>query len=220
MWHALRAELAYLRPSLLGSLGIALLATTIMTTINAVVGGPPAFAAAAIRGMFWMMAPLIVAFVVQAYRTQERRTRLLLAGPLTPRQLALVSVLLPVALGACGTVAAGLSLGIESAITGAFAFETLHIVGYVGGQLLLYTQMGLLLQEAIVSSQQRRLGAAVLGWATLLAGALLFTALSIGAFTHQGPWTWPLLNAGNLVAAVTAMVVTVLLHTGRSDFTR
>jgi len=220
MWHALRAELAYLRPWLVGGLGIALGVTALVTAIFAATEGPPAFAAAAIRAMFPMLASMVVGFIVQNYRTEERRARLLLAAPLTPRQLALLSVLLPLALGVCGSVAAGLFIAIESAITGAFAFESLHIVGYVGGQLLLYTQAGLLLNEALAAGRQGRRGAAVLAWATVFAGTLLLAAVTIAAFAYQGPWTWPLLHAGNLVAAVGAMVVTVLLYTRRTDFTR
>jgi hypothetical protein len=220
MRHALRAELAYVRPGLLGGLGIALGVVALVTAIFAAFGGPPPFAAAAIRAMFPMMASMIVAFIAQAFRNEERRARLFLAGPVTPRQVAVVNVLVPLALGVCGAVAAGLVVSIDSAITGAFAFETLHIVGYVGGMLLLCTQIGLLMQEAIASAQQRRRGAAVAGWATLGLATLLLGALSIGAFAAQGPWTWPLLHAGNLVGALAATVAAVVLYAGRTDFTR
>jgi hypothetical protein len=220
MLHALRAELAYLRPWLFGGLGLALGVATLVTVIFAATEGPPAFAASAIRAMFPMMAPLIVGFIVQAFRNEERRARLLFAGPVTPRQLAIVSVLIPLALGVCGAVVAAGVVAIESAIRGEFVFETLHIVAYVGGMLLLCTEMGLLIQEAVVTSSQRRRGAAVAGWGTLAVGALLLTALSIAAFAAQGPWTWPLLHAGNVVAALAAAAVTIVLYTGRTDFTR
>ena len=62
----------------------------------------------------------------------------------------MVSVLIPIALGVCGTLAAALTLNFDAVITGAFAFETLHIVGYVGGQLFLSILIGLLIQEAVV----------------------------------------------------------------------
>jgi len=219
MRHALRAELGYLRPWLLGGLGLSLAVATLVTFIFATFGGPPAFAAGAIRAMFPMMAPLIVAFIVQAFRNEERRGRLLLAGPVTPRQIAVVSVLIPLALGVCGAVVAGSVVAIESAITGMFAFETLHIVAYVGGMLVLSAQMGLLIGEAIVTTRQRRRGAAIAGWATLFVGALVLTLVTLAAVANQGPWTWPTLHAGNLVATVGAMVVTVLLYEGRTDFT-
>lgn len=220
MRHVLGAELAYLRPWLLGGLGLALGVMTLVTVIFATSEGPPAFAADAIRAMFPMMAPLIVAFIVQAFRNEERRVRLLLAAPVTPRQLAVVSILVPPALGVCGALVAGLVVAIESAIRGGFAFETVHIVAYVGGMLLLSTEMGLLIQEAVVTHRQGRRGAAVVGWTTLLAQAVVLTAASIAAFTMQGPWTWPLLHVGNVAAAIASMVVTVVLYCGRTDFTQ
>lgn len=219
MRHAARAELAYIRPWLLGGLGISLGVVALVTAIFAAFGGPPPFAAAAIRAMFPMLAFMVVAFIVQAFRNEERRARLLLAGPLTPRGLAAVSVLVPVALAVFGFASAGLVVGIDSAITGVFTFETVHIVGYVGGQLLLFAQAGLLIQEAVMASRQRRRRAAVLGWATLLLEAVLVAVVTIAASVYQGPWTWPLLHAANLVAALGAMIATIALYTGRTDFT-
>ena len=221
MWQVLRAEFDYLRPWLLGGLGIALAVMAFVSVVIwATVGGPPAFAASVIRAMSPLVASMIVAFIVQVYRQDERRALLLLAGPVTPRQLAMVSVLIPIAIGVCGTLAAALTLSVDAAITGAFAFETLQIVGYVGGQLFLYTLVGLLIQEAVVSARQRRRRAAVAGWAILFAGALLLTLVTMAAFSHQGPWTWSILHAANLLAAAVAMVGIVCLYTGRSDFTR
>jgi hypothetical protein len=220
MWHTLRAELAYLRSWLLGGLGIALGVVALVTAIFSIFGGPPAFIATAIRAMFPLTATLIVAFIAQAYRTEERRARLLLAGPLTPQQLAVVSVLIPLTVVVCGTVVAGLIVAVESAITGALVGQTLQIVGYVGGQFLLYTLIGLLIHEIVVSGRERRRGAAVAGWATLFGGALLLTVITLGARAFQRPWNWPILHAADLVAAACAMVVIVLLYRRRSDFTR
>ncbi|MBZ0111928.1 MAG: hypothetical protein K8J08_05680 [Thermoanaerobaculia bacterium] len=219
MWQALRAELAYLRPWLLGGLGIAVAVMALVSVIFATFGGPPAVAASAIRAMFPLAACLIVAFIVQAYHKDERRALLFLAGPVTPRQLAMVRVLIPLALGICGMLVAALILSVDSAITGSVAFETLQIVGYVGGQLLLYTQMGLLIQEAVVSARQRRRSAALAGWATLFGGAILLTVVTFAALASQGPSTWPSLHGANLIASAILMVVTVRLYTGRTDFT-
>ncbi len=220
MWQALRAEFAYLRPWLLGGLGIAFAVMALVSVIFATLGGPPAFAASAIRAMYPLGACMIVAFIVQAYHKDERRALLLLAGPVTPRQLATISVLIPLALGVCGMLAATLTLSIDAAITGSAAFERLHLVGYLGGQLILYNLIGLLIHEAVVSARQRRRAAAVAGWTTLIAGALLVTLLTIAASSRQGPLSWPILHAANLFVAAVAIVVTVRLYTGRSDFTR
>jgi hypothetical protein len=131
-----------------------------------------------------------------------------------------VSVLVPLTRVVCGPVAAGLVRAVETAITGMVRGESLHIVGYAGGQLLLCTLIGLLIQEALVSGRQRRPRAAAAGWITLVAGTLLLAAVSFDAQASQGPWTWPILHGAGLVAALGAMVVIVLLYTGRNDFTR
>ena len=85
MWHALRAELAYAQSYLFGGLGIAVGVVALVSGVFYAVGedGPPAHAAAAIRGLLLIIAPMVVCFVVQAYRSEEHRARLLLAGPLT-----------------------------------------------------------------------------------------------------------------------------------------
>ncbi len=220
MWHAFRAELAYMRPWLLGGLGIALGVTALNSVIWATAGGLPSFVAAAIRAMFPIIATMNVAFIAQSYRNQERRARLYLGGPLTPRQLAIVSVVVPLVLCACGTLVAALFLGVESMITGQLVPKTLHIVGYAAGQFLLYPVIGLLIAEAIVCGRQGRRVAAASGWGTLAAAVILLTVVTIGAFTHRWPWTWPLLHVGNLVVALGALVVTVRLYTDRTDFTR
>lgn len=220
MWRILRVELAYLLPWLLGGLGLALGVTTLVTGIFAIFGGPPELVATAIRVLFPMVAAMIVAFIAQAHRTQERRVRLLLAGPSTPGQLAVVSALIPFALGACGALAAGSIVAVESAIRGTIRVVTLHLVGYVGGQLTLYALIGLLIGEVAFCGRQRRRRAAAAGWATLIAGTILVAVVTVGALTDRGPWTWPILHAANLVAAVGTAVVTVSLFTARTDFTR
>jgi hypothetical protein len=222
MWNALRTELAYNRPWLLGGLGLAVGVVIIVSVIFFAVGeeGPPSHAAAGIRGMFLFMAPLIVGFIIQTYRSEERRARLLLAGPLTPRQLAGVKVLLPISLFGMGVLASALMLGLEFLVTGTLALESLHIVGYVGGLIFMGLMIGLVAIEATAAHLQQRHRAAVAGWAGLVVGVLILAALTSAVVFIQGPWSWPVLHLGNLIVAVTAMVITVRLYSGRTDFTR
>lgn len=220
MWQALRAELGYSRPYLLGGLGLAAAVVVIVSVVFFVVGddGPPRFAAAGIRGMFLVMAPMIVGFIAQSFRSEERRARLLLAGPLTPRQIAGAAVLLPVVLFGIGVLAAGLVMGVESLVTGNLELETLNIIGFVGGQLFAYVQMGLLAQEATAAHGQQRLRAAAAGWAAFAATVLLLAGLYLAL--AQQFLTWTHLILGHLIVAVMAMAASVALYTGRTDFTR
>jgi len=117
MWHALRAELAYFRPWLFGGLGIAGLVVVILSTVIRFVGeggGPPIFVVA----MFPPLAGMVVSFIAQALRVEERRARLLLAGPLTPGQLAGVTVLLPPCFVGLSVLAAPLLVGLGVLIAG------------------------------------------------------------------------------------------------------
>jgi len=222
MWHALRAELAYSRPWLLGGMGIAVGVVIIVSVVFYAVGddGPPSHVAAGIRGMFLIMAPMIVGFVIQTLRSEERRARLLLAGPLTPRQLAAVMVLLPAILFAFGVLAAMLVMGADTLVTGNPALESLHIVGYVGGMLFMGMMIGLLAQEATAAHRQRRLRAAAAGWASLVVATFFLGALTAATVFLQGPMSWPTLHLGNLIVAIAAMAATVGLFTSRTDFTR
>lgn len=133
MWQALRAELAYSRPFLLGGFVIALGVTAMLSAIFYFWGGPPSPEASGIRGMHLMMAPLIVAYIIQGHRTEKRRSRLLLAGPLTPRQVTLAAVLVPVVQLGIGVVASALLMALDFLITGSFSGKSLHMVAYVGG---------------------------------------------------------------------------------------
>ena len=223
MWRALRAELAYSRPYLLGGLGLAVGVVFIVSAVFYAVGseGPPSFAAAGIRGMFLVMAPLIVGFIAQAYRSEERRARLLLAGPITPRQLAGAAVLLPAILLAIGVLAAALMLGVESLLTGKLEIETLNLVGFVGMQIFAYTQLGLLAQEAIAARGQQRLRAAAVGWAVFVAVVLLTMPLYLAAARGLlGSLTWIYLILVHLLVAAATMTASVTLYAGRTDFTR
>jgi len=220
MWHALRTELAYFRPWLFGGFGIAVGVSILFSLLIQIDDGPPDFVAVGIRSMFLIMAPMIVGFIVQTYRTEERRARLLLAGPLTPLQLAGVAVLLPIVLSGLGVLASALVLAGGSLVMGQFEFESVHIVGYVGGMMFMMLLLGLLIQESTAAYRQRRLRAAVIGWGGFVVAVLFLTAVGGAVVVLQGPNSWPTLHTGNLIVAVTAMVTTVALYTGRTDFTR
>lgn len=218
MWHALRAELAYSRPFLFGGLGIASGVALIISIVFYFDNDPPNHVATGLRGMFLMMAPMIVGFIVQAYRNEERRTRLLLTGPLTPRQLAGTTVLLPTILFGIGVVAAGFVIGVDALITGRFTLESLNLVGFLGGQLFTYTQIGLLAQEATAAHRQQRKRAATAGWAGFVAAVLLLAAMYVVLAMQSLTWTHIIL--GHLFVSAAAMVATVALYSGRTDFTR
>ncbi|MCP4903321.1 MAG: hypothetical protein GY906_40685 [bacterium] len=220
MWHALRAELAYSRPFLLGGLGIATGVATLLTVVFVAVGddGPPDHVTSGLRGVFLIMAPMIVGFITQSYRFEERRARLLLSGPLKPRQIVGATVLLPVVLFAIGIVASGLVIGVGALVTGRFEYESLNIVGFVGGQLFAYTQIGILAQEATAARAQRRLRASFAGWAVLVVVIVLLAMLYVVLAMELLTWTHLIL--GHLVVSVMAMMASVSLYEGRTDFTR
>lgn len=212
MWHVLRAELAYFRPWLLGALGIAAFVSTLLTILTLFVDGSdgvPGF----VVGMFPIIAGMVVAFIAQSYRSEERRARLLLAGPLTPRQLAGVLVLLPVCLVGLGALFGGLWVAATRWIIGPLEPATLPTLGMFSVQFLAYAQMGPLAQEATAAHRQRRGRAAIAGW-TVFVGAILFLVASqffLGSLYGQ---------LGMLISVVMAMVVAAVLYTGRTDFTR
>jgi len=87
---------------------------------------------------------------------EERRSRLLLAGPLTPRQLAGVTVLLPACLVGLAALAALLKFGLLTLVTGKLELANLGFVGAFTGGFLGYAQMGPLAQEATAARRQRR----------------------------------------------------------------
>jgi hypothetical protein len=165
------------------------------------------------------MAPVILGFVIQALRNEERRNRLLLATSLTPRQLAWVSALIPVIMYAIGILLAALMLALEALITGSLARESMHLVAFVGGMIFTGTLVGLLIQEAVAAHRQGRSRAAIAGWAVFGVVALVFASLQTASVVFQGPATWPLLHLGNLTLAAAALAATVGLAAGRSDFT-
>jgi len=214
MWHALRAELIYFRPWLLGGLGIAAFVSTLLIVLTVFVkdtDGVPSF----VVGMFPIIAGMVVAFIAQSYRSEERRARLLLAGPMTPRQLAGVMVLLPACLVGLGALFGGLWVGLASMIVGTASIEgaTVPTLGMFSVQFWAYAQMGPLAQEATAARRQRRFRAAIVGW-TVFVGAILFLVASqivLGSVFGR---------VGLLAVVATAMVVSAVLYQGRTDFTR
>lgn len=223
MWHALRAELAYSRLPLLTGLGIAVGVVVILSVVFFAVGddGPSAQEAGFLRGIFLVMAPLVTGFVVQGFRTEERRVRLLLSGPVTPRQIAGASVLLPVVFLGIGVLAAGLAIAAGALVAGTVELESLSIVGFVGAQMFAYVQLGLMAQESAVARRQRRSRQALAAWTGFAAAVLLLAVLCLVSFLEwMGSLTWLTVILGHLIVAVAAMAATVELYAGRTDFTR
>jgi hypothetical protein len=212
MWHALRAELAYFRPWLLGGLGIAAgVGGLLMVIIWLVPGadGTPGF----LPEMFLIIAGMVVSFIAQSYRWEEGRNRLLLAGPITPRQLAGVAVLLPACLVGLAALAALLKFGLFALVTGKLQLVNLGFVGAFTGEFLAYAQMGPLAQEATAARRQQRNRDSIVGWTVFVGVVLVLAASMLFRNSIQG-------YLGQLVAVVTAMAVGAWLYEGRTDFTR
>lgn len=212
MWHALRAELVYSRPWLLGGLGIAAFVSILMTVLANVADGAdgvPGF----LSGMFPTIAGMVVAFIAQGYRSEEHRARLLLAGPMTPRQLSFVMVLLPTCLVGLGAVVGAIFVGGTSLLAGPLQEATLPTLGVFAVQFLAYAQMGPLAQEATAARNQRRNGAAVAGWGVFVGAVVCLVATQFILGSAQGIFV-------QLVTVVVAMVVSAVLYQGRTDFTR
>jgi len=212
MWHALRAELAYFRPWLLGALGIAAgVGALLIGIIWFVPGadGTPGF----LPEMFLIIAGMVVSFIAQSYRWEERRARLLLSGPLTPRQLAGVTVLLPACLVGLAALAALVKFGLFALVTGQLDLANLAFIGAFTGEFLGYAQMGPLAQEATAARRQQRGRAAVLGWTVFVGAVLVLAASMLFRDSIQG-------YLGQFMVVVSAMSVTVWLYVGRTDFTR
>lgn len=222
MGHALKAELDYFRAWLLGGFGIAAGVAILVTVIFWLVGeeGPPSHAAAGIRAMFLVMAPLQVGFIAQTFYREERRARLLLAGPLAPRQLAALMVLLPVCFAVLGVVAGGLALGVDALVTGRLQVEAVNMAGFVGGLVFAMLMIALLIQELTAAQRQRRRRSAVAGWAALGVAVIVLGALWAAGLVLQGSWTWTSLHLGNLVVAAASAAAAVELYARRTDFTR
>ncbi len=212
MWRALKAELIYFLPWLLGGLGIAAFVVVLLSVLVRFLeegDGPPMF----VVTMFPFIAGMVVAFVAQGYRAEERRARMLLAGPLTPRQLAGVTVLLPACFIALGALAAAPMIWLATLITGKFQPSDLRIAAGFAGQFWAYAQLGPLAQESTAARRQRRTGAALTGWGVFGIVILILAASQFVMHVIYG-------HLGVAAAIVTAMAVAAALFVGRTDFTR
>ena len=212
MWRALKTELVYFVPWLLGGFGIAAFVVVLLSVLIRFFEtgeGPPMF----VVTMFPIIAGMVVAFVAQGYRVDERRARLLLAGPLTPRQLAGITVLLPPFFVALGALAAIPMAGLATLITGKFEPSDLRIVAGFAGQFWAYAQLGPLAQESTAARRQQRPAAAIIGWAVFVGAILVLAASQFFMHTIYG-------NFGFAMAALAAMGVAAALYQRRNDFTR
>lgn len=213
MWNVLRAELAYSRPWFLGGMGIATGVSALLVGLKWFVEGAddiPTF----LPGMFPIIAGMVVSFIALAYRSEERRARLLLAAPLSLRQLAGVTILLPACLVVAGALVGVVLLGLLSLVTARFDLGNLPVLASLAGQLLVYAMMGPLVQEAVAAKRQGRGRAGLAGWAGLVVALPLLMAPN---------WleSRPVMSAGAYLIVVTMLVVpTFVLHQGRTDFTR
>jgi hypothetical protein len=212
MWYALRTELTYFRPWLLGGLGIAALVVVILSVVTRVLGegdGPPMFVAA----MMPIIAGMVVSFIAQSYRTEERRARLLLAGTLTPRQLGTIAVALPLCFVGLATLAAAPMVWLAELISGTLEPANLMVVAGFAGQFLAYAQLGPVAQEASAARRQGRQAAALTGWAVFIAAILVLVVAQLFQHSIMG-------FTGVAMAVVAAMWVAAALYQGRTDFTQ
>jgi hypothetical protein len=212
MWHALRAELAYFRPWLLGGLGIAGGVVVILSALMRFLDegdGPPIFVIA----MFPTIAGMVVAFIAQSYRVEERRARLLMAGSLTPRQLAGVTVLLPPCFVGLSLLAAPVLIGLGLLIAGKYEPAALGSIGGFTAQFLAYAQLGPLAQESSAARRQGRSAASILGWAVFVATILVLATTQFALHSIAG-------QLAQILAILLVMGVAAGLYQRRTDFTR
>lgn len=213
MWHALRAELAYFRPWLLSGFG---LAAGIVVLLHVLLhffgeGEPvPAF----LHGMFPVLAGMVVAFIAQSYRFEERRVRLLLSGPLTPRQLGWVMVLLPICLVGIGALVAALVMVLGGPAIGEADTRAPLAFGVLTGQFLIYALLGPLIQEAVAAQRQGRRRSAIAAWIGIL---LTVPVITTFYWIESRPGIYIL---GFVVVAAAIITGTLKLYASRTDFTR
>lgn len=216
MWRALRIEFAYFRPFLLTAWGIAAGIAVLVNTLtwfSTSDDHPGSVLTAGLPGIFFVIAAMIVGFIAQGTRSEERRIRLLLAGPLTPRQLGGVLVLLPAGLVALGAGLGGVAVVVVGLVTGEFKPVPGLMVGGVAAQMLAVVQMGPLAQEATAARRQRRSRAANGGWAGFVVALLLLAGI-------QGIGPEALGMAAHVGVALGAMALSWTLFAARTDFTR
>jgi hypothetical protein len=212
MWRALKTELGYFWPWLLGGLGIAAFVVVLLSVLVRFLEegqGPPSFVIA----MFPIIAGMVVAFVAQGYRVEERRARLLLAGPLTPRQLAGVTVMLPVCFVGLGVLAAAPMIGLATLISGKFEPSALRMVAGFASQFWAYAQLGPLAQESSAARRQRRSTATIVGWAVFVGAILVLAVTQFFMHSVYG-------HIGVVMAAIVALGLAAALYQRRTDFTR
>lgn len=212
MWHALRAELAYFRPWLLGGLGIAAGVVILLSVLLRLFGEGediPSF----LPGMFPVLAGMVVSFIAQSYRFEERRFRMLMAAPLSPRQLAGVMVLLPGVLVLLGALAAVPMLGLAAVMGTQVEFSSARMLGVLAGQFFVMAQMGPLIQEAVVAQKQGRGRAAIAAWV----GLMVSLPVLFSFYWLEG---YPAIHVpAHLAVAAVIMVASVTLYQNRTDFT-
>jgi hypothetical protein len=212
MGRALKTELGYFWPWLLGGLGIAAFVVVLLSVLVRFLEegqGPPSFVIA----MFPIIAGMVVAFVAQGYRVEERRARLLLAGPLTPRQLAGVTVMLPVCFVGLGVLAAAPMIGLATLISGKFEPSALRMVAGFASQFWAYAQLGPLAQESSAARRQRRSTATIVGWAVFVGAILVLAVTQFFMHSVYG-------HIGVVMAAIVALGLAAALYQRRTDFTR
>jgi hypothetical protein len=212
MLHALKAELQYFRIWLIGGLGIAAGITILMHVLKWIFNdqeGMPGF----LPNMFLLIAVMVVAFVAQGTRTEEKRNRLLMAGSLTPRQIAGVTVLLPACLMGVGMLLTALKIGAASLLTGYFDLEEIRMTASLAGEFWAAAQFGPLACEATAARRQRRSLAGGVGWVVFFGGILVLA----GSMALRGSIPGFLCQ---LLVLGASMAVALQLFAGRTDFTR
>jgi hypothetical protein len=212
MWRALKVELVYFLPWLLGGLGIAAFVVLLLSVLVRILeegDGPPTFVIA----IFPIIAGMVVAFIAQSYRVEERRSRLLLAGPVTPRQLGGVTVLLPACFVGLGVLAGVPMIWLATLITGKFEASALPVVAGFAGQFWAYAQLGPLAQESSTARRQQRSTGTIVGWAVFVGAILVLAATQFFMHSIYG-------HFAVAMAAFAVMGVAAALYQNRTDFTR
>jgi hypothetical protein len=212
MWHALRTELVYFRPWMLGGLGIAFFVVVLLSVLVRFLeegDGPPSLVAA----MMPIIAGMVVSFIAQSYRVVERRARWLLAGSLTPGQLAGVTVLLPPCFVGLGVLAGIPMVYAATVISGQLEQANLWVVAGFAVQFLGYAQLGPLAQESTAARRQQRPRAAFAGWVVFVTAILVLAASQFFVHSIEG-------QLAQVVTVLAVMGAAAALYSARTDFTR
>jgi hypothetical protein len=156
---------------------------------------------------------MVVSFIAQSYRAEEQRARLLLAGNLTPRQLAGIAVALPLCCVGLATLVAVPMIWIAALTSGSLEPANLMVVAGFTGQFLAYAQLGPVVQESVAARRQGRRGEALAGWTVFIAAILVLAVAQL--FQHR-----VVAFAGVATAVLAAMWIAAALYQRRTDFTR